>query len=152
MAKTAAPGETDLSQLLRSLNPVLSPQTFVWGSIPAKSASDYANILKLFVGINVQLLFRESGSWTVVVPQDVAKEIQLESTFPCRMVTLDVHSSLEAVGFIAAISARLTKIGVGANTVAGFYHDHLFVAPEKAEEVVKELKKMAAEQGGHADS
>ena len=92
------------------------------------------------------MLFREQEGWTVLVPEEVAKEIQLQSTFPCRMVTLNVHSSLEAVGFIAAISARLTKLGLGVNPVSGYYHDHLFVAPERAEEVVEELRKMAGEQ------
>jgi hypothetical protein len=38
-----------------------------------------------------------------------------------------VHSSLEAVGLIATISAALAREGVSANVVSGFFHDHVFV-------------------------
>jgi hypothetical protein len=44
------------------------------------------------------------------------------------MITLNVYSSLEAVGFIAAVGAKLNKIGV--NPVSGFFHDHCFVPVE----------------------
>jgi hypothetical protein len=36
-----------------------------------------------------------------------------------------VHSSLDAVGFMAAVTTRLAKINIGVNPVSGFYHDHL---------------------------
>ena len=43
------------------------------------------------------------------------------------MITLDVHSSLESVGFLAAVSARLAAAGIPCNAVSAFHHDHLFV-------------------------
>jgi hypothetical protein len=61
------------------------------------------------------------------------------------MITLDVHSSLEAVGFIAAISARLTQANIGVNPVSGFFHDHLFVPFGREADALKLLAEMAEE-------
>lgn len=60
------------------------------------------------------------------------------------MITLNVHSSLEAVGFIAVVAQRLKEIGVGVNPVSGFFHDHLFVPPGREEEVSNALRELAA--------
>ena len=98
------------------------------------------------------MLFREVEGWTVILPQEAAASIGLKGTFPCKKVTLNVHSSLEAVGFIAAISRRLTELGVGVNPVSGYYHDHLFVPVGKEEEVMKVLEEMAREASSGIES
>jgi hypothetical protein len=56
-----------------------------------------------------------------------------------------VHSSLEAVGFLAAITARLAKAGMGVNPVSAFFHDHLFVPAERAGEAMAMLEALARE-------
>lgn len=61
------------------------------------------------------------------------------------MITCEVHSSLEAVGFMAAISKSLTERGIGANPVSGFYHDHLFVPEGKEVEALMALEELAKE-------
>jgi hypothetical protein len=63
------------------------------------------------------------------------------------MITLEVHSSLEAVGFLAAIATRLAAAGIGVNPVAGYFHDHLFVPEARAEEAMRLLDELAAEHG-----
>ncbi|RVA88555.1 ACT domain-containing protein, partial [Mesorhizobium sp. M7A.F.Ca.CA.004.02.1.1] len=67
------------------------------------------------------------------------------ASFRCRMVTLNIHSSLEAVGFLAAITTRLAAAGMGVNPVSAFYHDHLFVPADRAEEALELLVGLAAE-------
>ena len=69
---------------------------------------------------------------TLVLLHEEAEAHGIAYEFPCRMITLNVHSSLEAVGFIARIATVLAAKGMGVNPVAGFYHDHLFV-PEGRE-------------------
>jgi hypothetical protein len=61
------------------------------------------------------------------------------------MVTLNVHSALEAVGFLARITARLAGLGMGVNPVSAFFHDHLFVPEARAAEALEALRAMARE-------
>lgn len=56
---------------------------------------------------------------------------------------MQVHSSLEAVGFIAAIANKLAENGISVNVVSAYYHDHLFVSSEKAEQVMQLLAEMS---------
>lgn len=64
------------------------------------------------------------------------------------MITCNVHSSLDAVGFMAAITEKLTKLGIGANPVSGFFHDHLFVPLGREDEAVAALKELARDAKG----
>jgi hypothetical protein len=64
------------------------------------------------------------------------------------MVTLNIHSSLEAVGFLAAITTRLAAAGMGVNPVSAFYHDHLFVPADRAEEALDLLRQLAKDSAG----
>ena len=61
------------------------------------------------------------------------------------MITLNVHSSLEAVGFMAAISAKLAEKGIGCNPISGYFHDHCFVPAGKEDEAMKVLGELAAQ-------
>jgi hypothetical protein len=61
------------------------------------------------------------------------------------MITLNVHSSLEAVGFIAEVSKKLTEKGIGVNPVSGFFHDHLFVPTGREDEALEVLSDLATE-------
>ena len=74
-----------------------------------------------------------------------ATRLGIEGTFPCRMITLDIHSSLEAVGFLAAILPRLAAAGIGVNPVSAFHHDHLFVPSDRAEDALAILSGIAVE-------
>lgn len=141
----ASEGKTDLQDLLRSMKPTLEPETYVFGHIPAKTDSDSRNVLKLLAGLPVQMMFKETEGWTAIMGKTEAESIQLKSTFPCIKITLNVHSSLDAVGFLAAITTELTKIGIGCNPVSGYFHDHLFVPAGKEGVVMEALLGMAAE-------
>ena len=88
------------------------------------------------------MLFREAEGWTVIMGQHVAETHHLAFTFPCRMITLNVHSSLEAVGFLAAITRALARLQIGVNPVSGFFHDHLFVPVGREAEVMRALEAM----------
>ena len=58
-------------------------------------------------------------------------------------ITLGIHSSLDAIGLTARISAALTARGISANIVAAFHHDHVFVPWERREEALAALRELA---------
>ncbi|RUU06598.1 ACT domain-containing protein [Mesorhizobium sp. USDA-HM6] len=130
-------GETNLQKLLASMTPQLLPDVHVFATLaPGIAVPD---------GLDPVMSFREREGLTLIVTEDEAKLAGLAGTFRCRMITLDIHSSLEAVGFLAAITARLAAAGMGVNPVSAFYHDHLFVPAEQAEEALAILRQLAAE-------
>lgn len=91
------------------------------------------------------MTFRESEGVTLILEQGIAEKhgfTASQYTFVSKMITCDVHSSLEAVGFMAVISRSLADAGIGCNPVSGYYHDHLFVPEDKAEEAVRVLELM----------
>jgi hypothetical protein len=69
------------------------------------------------------------------------------------MITLDVHSSLEAVGFIAVIATALKNLNIGVNPVSGYFHDHLFIPDGREKEVMAMLKTIRQQaKSGMCDS
>ena len=72
-----------------------------------------------------------------------AASAALPGQFASRLITLTVHSSLEAVGFLAAIAGRLAEAGISVNAVSAYYHDHLFVPEHRADEALRLLQNMS---------
>ena len=124
---------TDLAQLLSSMSPRLDPRTFVFAK---GSASDPQASQAI-------MTFQEAEGLTLIVEATAAEG--LETMFRCRMITLEVHSALDAVGFLAHLLPKLAEAGMGVNPVSAFFHDHLFVPEDRAEDAVAILKAVAAE-------
>lgn len=100
-------GERDLSRLLKALDPKLHPERYSFSVVaePILHEDQFA-------------LVREEEGLTLIRPDPGGEWAR---------ISLGVHSSLEAVGLTAALSARLAEIGIGANIVAALHHDHIFV-------------------------
>jgi uncharacterized protein len=148
MAPSHAPGESDLRTLLSSLTTTLHPDTFVFITMP----DEVTSIGALPPSLDARMAFQESEGLTIVTTRASADSHGLQYSFPSRMITLNVHSSLGAVGFIARVASRLAEKGIGANPVSGFFHDHLFVAEGREEEAVAALKNLAEEAGREQES
>ena len=88
-------------------------------------------------------LFREREGTTLVVRREEAEGAGLAYQFASRLITLTVHSSLEAVGFLAEITGRLAEAGISVNAVSAYYHDHLFVPEHRADEALQLLENMS---------
>ena len=132
-------GERDLDALLRHMRPELRPGTFVFCTIAVNEGVPAA--------LNPLLTFREQEGTTLVMPREEAEAAGLRYAFPSRLITLTVHSALDAVGFLAAITARLAEAGISVNAVSAFHHDHLFVPVDRADEamiVLREISKNAS--------
>jgi hypothetical protein len=53
------------------------------------------------------------------------------------------HSSLLAVGFLAAVTAALASEGISVNPVSAFHHDHLFVPWERRRDAMRILRALS---------
>lgn len=127
---------TDLATLMRSMDPVLDPRRFLF--VTAKDVGAAAPYLA-----DALMIFREAEGLTLILEAETAVESGLQFAFSCRMITLNVHSDLEAVGFLAALLPRLAEAGMGVNPVSAFHHDHLFVPAERAEDALAVLREIA---------
>ena len=127
-------GEKDLDILLRSLSAQLIAGEFVFCTLQTNEVP---------TGVTPMMVFREAEGTTLIVPREVAEEYALKHEFPCRMITLDVHSSLDAVGFIARIASLFAEHGLPVNPVSGFYHDHLFVPVGSEDKALHLLRQLA---------
>ena len=134
------PGETDLQKLLGSMSPELLPGIFVFATLLPGTPMP--------AGINPVMIFRESEGDTLILLEEEARAADLLAVFPSRMITLNVQSSLDAVGFLAAITTRLATAGMGVNPVSGYFHDHLFVPADHAEEAMTVLRALAGDNRG----
>ena len=135
MSDKQAIGETSLAALLRGMRPMLRDGIYVFVTLPP--GSDRLRIEPL-------MSFRETEGLTMIVTEEEAQAFGLDPVFRSRLITLDVHSSLEAVGFLAVITSHLAAAGMGCNPVSAYYHDHLFVPADRADEALEILEALAA--------
>ncbi|CEI61792.1 hypothetical protein FVEN_g2853 [Fusarium venenatum] len=136
------PGELSLSKLLSTLTSTLHPTIYVFAT--------YTDLSKLPPLSETQMLFRESEGVTAIVSKEYAESHNMDYFFPCKMISLNVTSSLEAVGFMAVIATKLAAKGIGCNPVSGFYHDHIFVPLGREDESSEVLAQIAAENKNKA--
>lgn len=129
-------GEKSLKKLITSMTPVLSEQEYVFATLPKV---DFESLLLM----EPLATFQEDEGMTVIVLKDKAQQYDLAYSGLFRCITLNVHSSLEAVGLTAAVSTKLTQANISANVVAAYYHDHIFVSSNNAEDALSNLQELA---------
>jgi hypothetical protein len=129
-------GELDLDTLLAAMQPTLLEGEFVFCSVPGMGYRDLEALQPL-------ACYREAEGLSLLLPRPAADLHKLEYESVFRGITLAVHSSLDAVGFTAAVASKLAALDIPANVIAAFYHDHVFVPLEKAERAMACLATMA---------
>jgi RimJ/RimL family protein N-acetyltransferase len=126
-------GERDLERLLAALEARLDPEAYHFAAVAAPD--DVA------LG-RARGLFREREGWTAVLgANDGGLQAETER-LPWARIELTVHSSLEAVGLIAAVAARLAAEGIPVNPWSGRHHDHLFVPWARRDEALEALDQL----------
>lgn len=126
-------GESDLSLLIRGLNPVLHPGEYVFCTIDST---------KMPSGCLPLAIFQESEGLTLILDRNQAEKFGLAYSFPCAWITLNIHSALNAVGLTAVVSSALAEQAISCNIVAGYYHDHLFVPLDAADHALQILRNL----------
>jgi uncharacterized protein len=125
-------GERHLGTLLQNMKPEMQADVFVFCSLRDGQ--------KIPASAKPILVFHEKEGTTVIMRREEAEQANLSHRFASRQISLMVHSSLDAVGFLASITSRLAQAGISVNPVSAFYHDHLFVPEERAEEAMQLLR------------
>ena len=127
-------GEKDLEILLRSMRPKLSECQFVFCNI----LPDKLSTLKM----KPLFVFREEEAATIIIEKRQADSESLHYDDVWSWIALTVHSNLSAIGFLAAITAKLSENRISVNVVSAYFHDHLFVPQEKASLAMQVLNEL----------
>lgn len=122
-------GEIDLNKLLANLSPLLDSREHVFCTFKDSAYGDYAEL-------NPIASFLEEEGLTLVIARDRADKEGISYQGTYKRITLNIYSSLDAVGLTAAVSTLLAKHGISANMIAAYYHDHIFVNATDAERAV----------------
>ncbi len=125
-----------LEQLLKTLSPQLQAGDYVFCTL----AGRYGD----FAGLSPLASFQEAEGLTLVLAAEQAERAGLAYQGLFRLITLSVHSSLEAVGLTAAVATCLTEQGISANVIAAYYHDYILVPKVRAQDALAALKALAA--------
>lgn len=128
-------GITALDELLRSIKPRLLDEEWVFCSVTGD--------LGQYLALQPLATFVETEGLTLVVSKAAALTENLTFSGSFRQITLTVHSSLEAVGLTAAVSAALASHGISANVIAAFYHDHILVPVADADAALLALQELS---------
>ena len=118
-------GERDLSRLLQGLRPRLYPERYAFAATaePALRPNQFA-------------LVREDEGLTSIHPDPQGEWAR---------ISLEIHSSLDAVGLTGAMASRLADLCISVNIIAALHHDHFFVPWERREEALECLRSLQGE-------
>jgi len=126
--------ESDLKILAREMQPFLHPQAVVFAVLSQPTSPN--------LSLDPIATFREEEGITVILPQSEAEQFGLPFEGLWAWITLQVHSALDAVGFLAKISVALAQAGISVNVFSAYYHDHLFVPWERRFEAMEVLERI----------
>ena len=122
----------DLSELLRGLQPVVRPGSFVMVTTNGETA------------LSALARVEEDEGTSLVLERHKADAFRLEYTTVFAWITLTVHSSLDAVGLTAAVANTLATLAIPCNVLAGFHHYHLLVPSDRVDDAMAALARLSA--------
>jgi len=125
--------ETNLNILLQNMNPILNEGDYVFCTLSSIEKIDLTKVIGFF---------KEKEGITLIITKDYANLMELSYTTIMSWISLEVHSSLEAVGLTAAFSKVLADNNISCNVVAGYHHDHIFVLKQDAQKAIDLLKSI----------
>lgn len=130
-------GETDLEKLIANMRPVLNEGEYVFATI---------GNTELIPRERTICEIKEKEGITIIISKSDADTLGLTYEYIASWITLNVHSSLEAVGLTAAFSTALSNNGISCNVIAGYYHDHIFVDKKDQEKALIVLRGMSSKR------
>ena len=86
--------------------------------------------------------FKEKEGWTFIFEKSVADIQGLSYRGIWSWISFGFQSDLEMVGLTANFSNALAQADIPCNVVAAFYHDHIFVPVDRAQEALTILAQI----------
>ena len=129
------PASKNLDFLLANMTPQINPGEYVFASVDERTLQELSD--------SPILVFREKEAVTVILRKEVADAKSLLYEGVWGLITLSVHSSLSAIGFLAVITRELAKASISVNVVSAVYHDHLFVPHDRVHEAMAVLSNLS---------
>lgn len=127
-------GETDINLLVKSMKPELNPGEYVFVTVDDLDSIERSSTI---------CEFKEKEGTTLIIEKKKADQMKLPYDYIAAWITLTIHSSLNVVGLTALFSTELAKNDISCNVIAGYYHDHIFVAEKDAEKAVALLTALS---------
>ncbi len=124
----------NLSTLMRSMKPKLRTGEIVFCTF---AKEQYAKL-----NVKALMMFREKEGITLILEKKIADKQLIAYHDTWKIITLTVHSSLTAVGFLATITKSLAEQGISVNAVSAYFHDHLFVPAGKTKKALQILEEL----------
>ncbi|MGR5126023.1 ACT domain-containing protein [Photobacterium swingsii] len=128
---------TDLNELLKTISPKVKADDYVFCTV--------TGAIKDYLTLEPIAFFHEDEGVTLVLKRQDACNAGLPFDGIFKLITLTVHSSLEAVGLTAAVASKLASYDISANVIAAYYHDHIFVQKEKVDIAMSALAEFSGE-------
>jgi hypothetical protein len=125
---------TELRALLKEMRATLHPGTYVFCTWKDDSPPPFP-----VIGT-----FREAEGLTLILDEARALAEGLPVSYRAAWITLQVHSDLHAVGFLAEVTRVLAAAGIACNVVSAVNHDHLFVPADRSADAVRVLEQLEA--------
>ena len=120
------------------MQPHLHPQSYRYIKLPGSpDRIDIEALAPLAV-------FHETEGYSAVVETQRARDAGLEGEGPFALITLQVHSSLSAIGLTAAVTSALARNGISANVIAAYHHDHVLLPAAEGAKAVAVLNALSA--------
>jgi hypothetical protein len=130
-------GEKNKEKLRSGMDPQLNEGEYVFCCLKETSSIDRKDVL---------CEFKEAEGSTLVMEKRKADELNLDYDYIASWITLNIHSSLEAVGLTALFSGELAKNNISCNVIAAYYHDHIFVDQKDAAKAMQVLIHLSESQ------
>ena len=127
-------GEKNIAVLIQGMTPKLNSGEYVFCTVADVSSINRSDII---------CEFKEEEGVTVILERNKAEALKLKYEYVSAWITLQIHSSLEAVGLTALFSTELAKHDISCNVIAGYYHDHIFVDVKDADKAIQALVSLA---------
>ncbi|MEE8602286.1 ACT domain-containing protein [Euzebya tangerina] len=129
------PGESDLGQILTSLQVRRRVGLYVYATVPVGQP---------LPDLPIMAMVSEIEGTSIVVKHEEAVTAGLAYEYESVWLSLTTHTSLNAVGVTATIATAFAMSDIPCNVIAGYHHDHILVPADRVEDALGAVELVRA--------